>query len=154
MEDKLNVIVKNLVSEYLETTKVLDLKLQSFVGAHKELTQYKTDNPDAKASDIKDKLLGVFQMQQQGALMMKDAEAYLNRLVALKIVADFARIDLGLSEEDKDIFERISRSVKLFYTSRNGNLVVLEPEIIDAFTSKTTEKYGTDDKLQEILNNI
>lgn len=154
MENSVKVILQNLVSEYLDTTKVLDQQLQSFVGAHKELTQYKTDNPDTKAADIKEKLLGVFKMQQQGALLMKDAEAYLNRLVALKIVADFASIDLGLSEEDKDIFERISKSVKLFYTSRNGNLVVLEPEIIDAFTSKTTEKYGTDEKLQELLNNI
>ena len=154
MENNFKVILQNLVSEYLETTKVLDNQLQSFVGAHKELTQYKIDNPDAKSSDLKEKLLAVFKMQQQGALMMKDAEAYLNRLVTLKIIADFASIDLELLEEDKDIFERVSQSVKLFYTSRNGNLVVLEPEIIESFTAKTAEKYGTDEKLQELLKNI
>jgi hypothetical protein len=154
MENNLETVVKSLINEYLETTKVFDSVMQEFNSAHRNLSEYKKNNPEASALDVKDKLLDFFKIQQKGALIMKDAEAYLNRLVVLKVIADFGSIDLGLSEEDLDLFTRATKAVNIFYTSRNGQLVNLQPEVVEEFTNKTLDKYAGDDKLQELLNKI
>ena len=154
MSNNLTGVVKSLVQEYLETTKVFDSVMQEFNSAYKDLSEYKKSNPEANALDIKEKLLDFFKIQQKGALIMKDAEAYLNRLVVLKTISDFGEIDLGLSEEDLDLLTRATKAVNIFYTSRNGQLVNLQPEVIEEFTSKTLDKYAGDDKLQEMLNKI
>jgi len=59
-----------------------------------------------------------------------------------------------LSEDEKDLLNRIPQAVNIFYTARNGNLVELNPEMINTFTTTTLAKYNTNEKLQEILNNI
>jgi hypothetical protein len=147
-------IVKGLVSEYLETTKVFDKVLQEYKGLHAGLLDQKSKNPNLSFVDVKDEILNLFKFQQKSALIMKDAEAYLNRLYVLKSIADLTEMNLDLSEEDANLLNLISKSVNIFYTSKNGNLVELNPELVATFTKTTLEKYSSDDKLQEILNNI
>jgi hypothetical protein len=148
------LIIKNLVVEYLETTKVFDRLLQDYKSLHSEVSDYKKSTPDASLLDYKDRILDLLKVQQKGALIMRDAEAYLNRLAVLKTIAGISNIDLGLSEEDADLLNRVSKSVNIFFTSRNGNLVELQPEVIAEFTRNTSEKYGSDIKVQEIFNKL
>lgn len=147
-------IIKGLVNEYLETTKVFDKVLQEYKGLHTGLLEQKSKNPNLSFVDVKEEILDLFKFQQKSALIMKDAEAYLNRLYVLKSIADLTEINLDLSEEDSNLLNIISKSVNIFYTSKNGNLVELNQELIDTFTKTTLEKYSSDEKLQEILNNI
>lgn len=150
----IEVTIKSLVNEYLDTTKVFDKVLQEFRELHAGVLAQKNKNPNLNFVDVKEDILNLFKSQQKSALIMKDAEAYLNRLSILKTLADLSEINLGLSEEDADLLERASKAVNIFYTSRNGNLVELNPELVETFTKTITEKYSSDEKLQEILNNI
>lgn len=147
-------VIKGLVNEYLDTTKVFDKVLQEYKVLHAGVLDQKSKNPNLSITDIKEEVLNLFKSQQKSALIIKDAEAYLNRLSVLKSIADLSEINLGLSEEDANLLTLISKSVNIFYTSRNGNLVELSPELVETFTKTTLEKYSSDDKLQEILNNI
>lgn len=154
MAVSVDITIKSLVNEYLDTTKVFDKVLQEYKGLHAGLLEQKSKNPNLSFIDVKEDILNLFKSQQKSALIMKDAEAYLNRLSVLKTIADLSDINLELSDEDKDLLDRVSKSVNIFYTSRNGNLVELNPELVETFTKSITEKYSSDEKLQEILNNI
>jgi hypothetical protein len=153
--EKLQEFVKNQISEYLETSKVIDKSLSENFKKQQEVVEYKKNNPSVTFDDMRGLLLEIAHGQQFTTLAIKDLEGLMNRITVLTNLATVMEIDMSyLDPEDTLILENITQVSRLFYSVKNGELIELQPEIIAKFMESTTEKHLTEDNLKIMFNNI
>ncbi len=153
--ENLKEVVKHQINEYLEISKMLDKELSNSFKKQQDVIQYKKSNPSVSFEEMRAMLLDIAQGQQFTTLAVKDLEGLMNRISVLVNLAAIMEIDMSyLNEEDSNILENISQVSRLFYSVKNGELIELQPEIIEKFKTTTSEKHLTEDNLKLMFNNI
>lgn len=151
---KINETIKIQVKEYLDTANLLDKRLNEDRIFYDKIKVRKKENPDLTFEDVKEDLETLTKKHQRGVLMMKDLESLMNRLTVLHNLAAIEDIDLELSDEDKATLDNVAKVTNLFFSSRNGEIIELQGEIIDKFVNETTDRYITEDNLREQFKNL
>jgi len=151
---KINETIKIQVKEYLDTANLLDKRLNEDRIFYDKIKARKKENPDLSFEDVKEDLETLTKKHQRGVLMMKDLESLMNRLTVLHNLAAIEDIDLELSDEDKATLDNVAKVTNLFFSSRNGEIIELQGEIIEKFVNETTDRYITEDNLREQFKNL
>ena len=151
---KLVETVKLQTKEYVNTANVLDKKLQEGVKMNNNLKKMKADNPSITFEEMREPILELMKHHQTGVLMLKDIEGIMHRLTIISELSTLMEIDLGLSIEEREILEEVSKSAKLFFGAKGTEIVQLNPEIISAFVEQTAERQLTDEVLKNIFNGL
>jgi hypothetical protein len=150
----INETIKIQVKDYLDTANLLDKRLNEDRLFYDQLKNRKKENPEVTFEEMQPDLESLTKRHQRGVLMMKDLESLMNRLTVLHSLSVIAEIDLELPSEYLSTLENVAKVTNLFFSSRNGEIIELQADIIEKFVSETATKYITEETLREQFNNL
>lgn len=146
--------VRLQTKEYINTANQLDKKLQEGVRMNQNLKKIKAEKPETTYEEMREPIIELMKHHQTGVLMLKDIEGIMHRLTVITELATLLEIDLGLTEEEQEVLNEVSKSTKLFFGARKEEIIQLNPEIIQSFLEQTTERQLTEEALQNIFKNL
>lgn len=152
--------VKSKIFEYFEIIHTFQKDLsESNIQNSKdaaEVSAVVSKNKDAKPSDVEKNLVAIQVRSWEMYIKDLDMSKNIRPLIELMNIADIHKIELNLSQDELEFYEKIKQGYGFLYIAKNGKLIVTAEEQFAELKNQASENAKNTENLEAVfaqLNN-